>query len=252
MSEELLVLDDVSRAFGGLMAVSNVSLTVRRGELIGLIGPNGAGKTTLLNLISGLHRPSRGRIRFKGTVISDLAPHRVARLGIGRTFQVTRPFKGMTVLENVLLGALFVERRPFADAVRAAEEALDFLFLGDKKRLPVSSLTLPDVKRLEMAKALAMGPDLLLLDEVMAGLNLREVDEVMSLVAKVNAGGTTVLMIEHVMRAIMGISRRVVVLHHGAVIADGEPRVIANDRNVIEAYLGERFGRKWKQDDARG
>ena len=246
MSEDLLVLDGVSRAFGGLMAVSNVNLIVKRGELVGLIGPNGAGKTTLLNLISGLQRPSTGQLRFRGTVISGLAPYRIARLGVSRTFQVTKPFNGMTVLENVLLGALFVRSRPFSEAVHAAEEVLDFLLLADKKRLPVASLTLPDVKRLEVAKALAMGPELLLLDEVMAGLNLREVDDVMALVAKVNARGTTVLMIEHVMRAIMGICRRVVVLQHGVVIADGEPQAIANDRKVIEAYLGERFARERK------
>jgi branched-chain amino acid transport system ATP-binding protein len=244
MSDEVLLrLDGVSRSFGGLMAVKHVTFAVRPGELVGLIGPNGAGKTTLLNLISGLVRPSRGEIRFRDVVVNGMAPHRIARLGVGRTFQVTRPFKGMTVLENALLGALFVHDMPFRDVVRRAEEVLDFLRLGEKRHWPVSSLTLPDVKRLEVAKALAMDPQLLLLDEVMAGLNPRELDEVMAFVASVNARGVTVLMIEHVMRAIMGICQRVVVLHQGEVIADDVPKTVANDARVIEAYLGQRFAR---------
>jgi branched-chain amino acid transport system ATP-binding protein len=253
MSDGALVrLDGVTRTFGGLMAVKNVTLAIQPGELVGLIGPNGAGKTTVLNLISGLLRPSRGEIRFRDVVVSGMAPHRIARLGIGRTFQVTRPFKGMTVLENALLGALFVHDLPFRDVVRRAEEVLDFLLLSDKKHWPVSSLTLPDVKRLEVAKALAMEPQLLLLDEVMAGLNPRELDEVMKLVAAVNARGVTVLMIEHVMRAIMGICQRVVVLHHGEVIANDVPRAVANDSRVIEAYLGQRFARQAAADRADG
>ncbi len=246
----LLTIEGVTRSFGGLVAVKDVRLAIEPGELVGLIGPNGAGKTTLLNLISGLQRPDRGEIRFRGVRVSGMAPHRIAQLGVGRTFQVTRPFKGMTVLENALLGALFVHHMPFKDVIRRAEEVLEFLLLSDKKHWPVASLTMPDVKRLELAKALAMTPQLLLLDEVMAGLNPREVDEVMKLVSSVNARGITVLMIEHVMRAIMGICRRVVVLHQGEVIADGPPQAVANDATVIQAYLGERFARKAERDRA--
>lgn len=252
MTAPLLALEGVTRAFGGLLAINNLSLTIHAGDLVGLIGPNGAGKTTVLNMISGLQSPSTGKIWFHGALINGLAPYRIARLGVGRTFQVTRPFKGMTVLENALLGALFVRDAPFKALVARAEELLDFLGLSDKRHWPVSSLTLADVKRLEVAKALAMEPQILLLDEVMAGLNPREVDDVMGMVATVNARGTTVLMIEHVMRAIMGICRRVVVLHHGEVIADGQPQAIAADQKVIQAYLGERFARRSGETRAHG
>jgi branched-chain amino acid transport system ATP-binding protein len=178
-----------------------------------------------------------------------MKPYRVAQLGIGRTFQVMRPFRGMTVRENVLLGTLFTRHDPFKVCQRRAEDVLDFLQLGDKKHWPISRLTLADVKRLEVGKALATDPSLLLLDEVMAGLNPREVDDVMKMVEVINARGVTAVMIEHLMRAIMGICRRVLVLHHGELIADGPPQAIVNDTVVIEAYLGQRFAR---QREAQG
>ncbi len=244
MGETLLSLDKVSRRFGGILAVRDVSATIARGELIGLIGPNGAGKTTLLDLVSGMLRPSSGSIAFAGQPTTGLPAYRVARLGIGRTFQVMRPFKGMTVLENALLGALFTRNEPFKACVERAEAVLEFLRLADKRDWPISRLTLADVKRLEVAKALATDPQLLLLDEVMAGLNQREVEDVMNMVRVINERGTTVLMIEHLMKAIMGVCRRVLVLHQGQLIADDSPARVVNDPVVITAYLGERFVRR--------
>ena len=244
MTEMLLTLDRVSRNFGGLQAVHDVTASIGAGELVGLIGPNGAGKTTLLDLISGVLQPSSGTIAFRGQLTGRMPPYRVARLGIGRTFQVMRPFKGMTVLENALLGALFTRNDRFIVCVQRAEEVLDFLQLADKRNWPISRLTLADVKRLEVAKALATQPRFLLLDEVMAGLNPREIEHVMKMVESINARGVTVLMIEHLMKAIMGICRRVIVLHHGQMIADDTPRNVVNDPIVIKAYLGERFARR--------
>lgn len=244
MTEMLLTLERVSRRFGGLEAIRDLTASVGPGELIGLIGPNGAGKTTLLDLISGILPPSSGTITIQGRNTVGMPPYRIARLGIGRTFQVMRPFKGMTVLENALLGALFTRDDRFKVCIRHAEEVLDFLHLADKRNWPISRLTLADVKRLEVAKALATEPRLLLLDEVMAGLNPREVEDVMRMVETINGRGIAVLMIEHLMKAIMGICRRVIVLHRGQLIADGSPDNVVNDTVVIQAYLGERFARR--------
>lgn len=244
MTAALLRLDKVSRSFGGLQAVRDVTASIGQGELVGLIGPNGAGKTTLLDLISGMFPPSGGAITFLGKPTAGMPVYRIARLGIGRTFQVMRPFKGMTVLENALLGALFSRNDRFKDCVQRAEEVLDFLHLADKRDWQISRLTLADVKRLEVAKALATQPRFLLLDEVMAGLNPREIESVMKMVEAINGRGITVLMIEHLMKAIMGVCRRVIVLHHGQLIADDTPRNVVNDPMVIKAYLGERFTRR--------
>ncbi len=252
MNETLLRLDKVSRRFGGLHAVRNVSASIGRGELVGLIGPNGAGKTTLLDLISGVLPPSSGAITFAGTATAGMPAFKVARLGIGRTFQVMRPFKGMTVLENALLGALFTHKEPFKASVQRAESVLDFLHLADKRDWPISRLTLADVKRLEVAKALATEPQFLLLDEVMAGLNQREVEDVMDMVKAINARGTTVLMIEHLMKAIMGVCQRVIVLHQGELIADDSPAGVVNDPVGITAYLGQRFARRAEAHSAQG
>ncbi len=252
MNETLLKLDNVSRRFGGLLAVRNVTASIGRGELVGLIGPNGAGKTTLLDLISGVLPPTSGAISFAGRPTAGMPAFKVARLGIGRTFQVMRPFKGMTVLENALLGALFTHKELFKTCVQRAESVLDFLRLADKRDWPISRLTLADVKRLEVAKALATEPQFLLLDEVMAGLNQREVEDVMNMVKAINARGTTVLMIEHLMKAIMGVCQRVIVLHQGELIADDSPARVVHDPAVITAYLGQRFARRAEARSAQG
>jgi branched-chain amino acid transport system ATP-binding protein len=240
----LLEVDNVTKYFGGLPAVHDVSFSVEPGELVGLIGPNGAGKTTLINLISRTDRLSAGEIRFKGRAISDKTPHAIGRLGISRTFQVVRPFRGMTVLDNVAVGAFFGSagpRRTRAEALAKAHEVLRRVSLDHKSDSLADALTVPDRKRLEVAKALAMDPVLLLLDEVMAGLNLAEIDEAMALVQDINRQGVTVLAIEHVMKAIMGISQRIIVMDHGQEIAAGSPTEVAANPTVISAYLGKRY-----------
>jgi branched-chain amino acid transport system ATP-binding protein len=240
----LLEIDNVTKYFGGLPAVRDVSFSIQPGELVGLIGPNGAGKTTIINLISRTERLSAGDIRFKGQTISDKAPHEIGRMGIARTFQVVRPFRSMSVLENVAVGAFFGSdglKRSRAQALDKAHEVLARVGLNHRSEYLADALTVPDRKRLEVAKALAMDPELLLLDEVMAGLNLAEVEEAMSLIQEVNRQGVTVLAIEHVMKAIMGISQRVIVMDHGQQIAAGTPSEIASNPTVIRAYLGKRY-----------
>ncbi len=240
----LLEIDNVTKYFGGLPAVRDVSFSIQPGELVGLIGPNGAGKTTIINLISRTERLSAGDIRFKGQTISDKAPHEIGRMGIARTFQVVRPFRSMSVLENVAVGAFFGSdglKRSRAQALDKAHEVLACVGLDHRSEYLADALTVPDRKRLEVAKALAMDPELLLLDEVMAGLNLAEVEEAMSLIQEVNRQGVTVLAIEHVMKAIMGISQRVIVMDHGQQIAAGTPSEIASNPTVIRAYLGKRY-----------
>ena len=231
----------VTKYFGGLAAVKEVDLEVRRGEIFGLIGPNGAGKTTLFNLVSGVYRPDAGAIEFKGQGFSGIRqPHRVCQLGIGRTFQVVKPFGNLTVLENVMIG-VFSKIRSAEQAKREASEILDGMGMGEKKRMLAKSLTLPDRKRLEFARALATRPDLLLLDEVMAGLTPHEVDETLSLIRKIREGGVTLFVVEHVMHAIMSLSDRIAILHHGEKIMEGTPQEVAKDERVIKAYLGEEY-----------
>lgn len=231
----------VTRYFGGLAAVQNVDLHVDRGEIVGLIGPNGAGKTTLFNLISGALVPQLGEIRFKGENITGLKPHVICKKGVARTFQLVRIFPNMSVLENVLMGVLFgkSDSQGMGPALEEAEKWLDFVGLSVVKGLPARNLTLVNQKRLEVARALATGPELLLLDELMAGLNPTEVAQAMELVSRIREQGITVFMVEHVMKAIMGVCNRIMVLHHGEKIAEGTPQEIATSRTVVEVYLGE-------------
>jgi branched-chain amino acid transport system ATP-binding protein len=231
----------VAKYFGGLAAVSNVDFHVDQGEILGLIGPNGAGKTTLFNLISGTFPLSSGEIRFKGQKLSGLKPHQICRMGIARTFQETKVFPNMPVIQNVLVGAFFGTSTHVSGAAAAGEasQALEFVGLSAMGSTPINDLTLANQKRVEVARALATRPELLLLDELMAGLTPTEVGEAMELVTKIRGKGITIVMVEHVMKAIMGISSRVMVLHHGEKIAEGTCSEISCDRKVIEIYLGE-------------
>jgi branched-chain amino acid transport system ATP-binding protein len=234
----LLVVDQVIKRFRGLTAVDGASFQVGAGEIFAVIGPNGAGKTTLFNLIAGVFAPDAGAISFEGTRIDGLAPDAICRLGIGRTFQLVRPFPALTVEDNALIGALL--RRPSVEAARAhAHDVLRRLDLYDKRHQLASALTLPDRKRLEVARALATDPKLLLLDEVMAGLRPAETDRMVAILRTLNReGGITILLIEHVMRAVMALAARVLVLHHGAAIAEGTPETVVRDQAVIDSYLG--------------
>ena len=239
---ELLQLDAVTRRFGGLQAVQNVTLKVGQGEILGLIGPNGAGKTTLVNVITGVHRASSGSVLFEGRDITRLKPYQTARIGIARTFQIVQPFPDLTVLENVTAAALFSQagmRQSVAREFAAAQ--LAFVGLAQMADKPAFSLTLAMRKRLELAKALAMKPRLLFLDEVNAGLNSTEVDHAMVLIREVAARGVTVVLIEHLMKVVMTVCHRVVVLQNGALIADGTPKEVVNNPQVIGAYLGKKY-----------
>jgi len=236
----MLEATGVNKAFGGLKAVSNVDFYVGEGEILGLIGPNGAGKTTLFNLISGACQMDSGAVIFNGTKISGMKPNRICRLGIGRSFQAAKNFAGMPVRQNVLMGALFGEKgRTHAQALKIVDEVLDFVGLGELRDKMVPDIPLAYQKRLEVARALATSPKLLMLDEMMAGLNPTEVGEAMELVTKIRESGITIIMIEHVMQAIMSICDRIIVLHHGAKIAEGTPLEISTSKTVIEVYLGE-------------
>jgi branched-chain amino acid transport system ATP-binding protein len=234
----LLDVVEVRKRFGGLQAVSGASLDVAPGEIVGLIGPNGAGKTTLFHLISGFLAADDGDVRFDGASTRGLRPHQVCQRGLARTFQIVKPFQGLTILENVRVGAL-ARTRAFEDATRKAHEVLALVGLADRASRLAGGLTLADRKRLELARALATEPRLLLLDEVMAGLTPIETERMIELCRAINARGVAILLIEHVMRAVMTLSRRVVVLNQGAVIAAGPPAEIARDPRVVDAYLGE-------------
>lgn len=231
----------VTRYFGGLAAISGVDFHVNRGEILGLIGPNGAGKTTLFNLISAALPLNSGEIRFKGERISGLKPHQICRKGIARTFQSVKIFGNIPVLGNVLLGSLFGVSTDMSssEATRVAMESLEFVGLSAMKEIPAKDLTLVNQKRLEVARALATKPELLLLDELIAGLNPVETTEAMELVTRIRDRGVTILMIEHVMKAIMSICDRIMVLHHGEKIAEGRPEEVANNQTVIDIYLGK-------------
>ncbi len=233
--------EKVRKYFGGLAAVSYVDFKINQGEVVGLIGPNGAGKTTLLNLISGSLRTTAGEIKYKGQRISGLKPHQICKLGIARTFQSVQLFGNMTVLDNVFLGSICgtATSRGTVDAKRKAMALLEFVGLSAKKSELAKNLPIAEQKRLEVARALGTKPELLLLDEVMAGLNPTEIMGSINLVKEIHRQGITILMVEHVMRAIMSISDRIIVLHHGEKIADGAPKEISTNKQVIEVYLGK-------------
>jgi len=234
-----LQVKNISKSFRGLRAVNNASFEVPAGSINALIGPNGAGKTTIFNLIAGVYAPDGGEILFEGKRIDGLRPDQVCAAGIGRTFQLVKPFAGLTVLDNVIVGALQRERT-VAGARGHAGSILRKLGLDAKAHLPASSLTLPDRKRLEVARALATRPRLLLLDEVMAGLRPTECDQMVEVFRDISrAEGLTILLIEHVMRAVMALARHIGVLHHGEVIARGTPEQVVRDPAVLECYLGE-------------
>ncbi|MBM3548239.1 MAG: ABC transporter ATP-binding protein [Alphaproteobacteria bacterium] len=239
MAEALLTATGLSKSFRGLKAVNGVSFSVGQGEILAMIGPNGAGKTTCFNLIAGAMRPDAGEVRLAGQSVTGLRADQICRAGIGRTFQLVKPFAGLSVLDNVTVGALNAARH-VAEAKERARAVLDLLDLGRKIDEPASSLTLPDRKRLEVARALATGPKLLLLDEVMAGLRPTECDRLVEILAGLNRrDGLTILLIEHVMRAVMKLAQRILVLHHGEQIAEGSPEAVVRDPAVLDSYLGE-------------
>ncbi|MHB0869894.1 MAG: ABC transporter ATP-binding protein [Chloroflexota bacterium] len=236
----LLEVEGLVKRFGGLIANDNVSLAVNEGEIVGLIGPNGAGKTTLFNCIAGFYRPEGGTIRFQGKSIEGKLPERVCKEGIARTFQIVRVFKGMSVLDNVMVGA-YLRTGNNGEVRKHAMEVLRFTGLLPKKDMLASSLTIADKKRLELARALATRPKLLMLDEAMAGLNPSECQEAVEIIRTINARGVSILMVEHVMEIIMPISNRLVVLDYGKKIDEGAPEKVSKNPEVIKAYLGDKY-----------
>jgi branched-chain amino acid transport system ATP-binding protein len=236
----ILQVQDVTKRFGGLQALTEVTFDLSAGEILGLIGPNGAGKTTLFNVINGVFQPEKGKVIFRGEDLTGFPPYEVARRGLARAYQVVRPLNDLTVRENVMVGACFGrEGLPLAEAARVADEVLAQLGLGPRADLLAGSLNVAEKKRLELARALGSQPYLLLLDEVLAGLNPSEIAGMMDTIRQIRDSGVTILMIEHVMQAVMSISDRVIVLDYGRLIAQGTPQEVVNDPGVIEAYLGD-------------
>jgi branched-chain amino acid transport system ATP-binding protein len=237
---KILEIDQLTKDFGGLRAVDRLDITIEDGMIFGLIGPNGAGKSTAFNCIAGLYSPTSGRVLYKEDDITSLKPYDVCRRGIARTFQLVKPFPTKSVLKNVTVGS-FLWSKNINEAEEKALEVLEFVNLIDKKDVLGKSLTVADRKRLELARALATDPKLLLLDEVMAGLRPAEVDEVIAIIRKINERGITIFLIEHIMQAIMSLSELIVVIHYGKKIAEGKPEEIASNEQVIKAYLGEEY-----------
>ena len=248
MSAAVLEVQNLSRAFGGIQAVDDVTFALQPGEVVGLIGPNGAGKTTLVNLVTGVVRPSAGIVRFNGRDVTRQRPWQAARGGLARTFQVVQPFPEMTVLENVAAGALFAgQASTRAEAEAAAHDHLAFVGLDYEAHRPAAALPLPGRKRLELAKSLAMNPKVLLLDEVNAGLNTGEIEHAVALIRAIAARGITILLIEHLMKVVLSLSQRILVLHHGRLISQGHPQSVIQDPVVVEAYLGTKFAERQKK-----
>lgn len=235
----LLEVENLGIRFGGLVAVDDFSFHINKGEIVGLIGPNGAGKTTAFNMISGALNPTTGTIKFKGEDITGLKPFKICRKNMVRTFQGINLFSHMTAMENVITGLLFGAQADKSLIEREVMELLEFVELSEKRDVPAKDLPIAEQKRLEIARALATKPELLMLDEVMAGLNVTEVTYALELIRKINREGITIFLIEHIMHAIMGVSDRIIVLHHGSKIAEGTPAEISNNKKVIEIYLGE-------------
>jgi branched-chain amino acid transport system ATP-binding protein len=253
MNTPILELDGVGKRFGGIQALKQVSFTLQEGQIVALIGPNGAGKTTLVSVTTGVQRASEGCVFFRGRDVTRQRPFQAARRGLARTFQVVQPFPRMSVLENVAAGALFAGAHAgLGEAMNAARAELEFTGLTAFADRPASALTLAGRKRLELAKSLAMQPRLLMLDEVNAGLNASEIDGALALIRQIAERGITILIIEHVMKVIFSVAQRVLVLHHGELIADGSPGEIAGHQRVIEAYLGEKFARRVRQTGTNG
>jgi branched-chain amino acid transport system ATP-binding protein len=246
MSTTILVAEHLSQRLGGIKAIDHLSFALKEGEVVALIGPNGAGKTTLVNLLTGVQRPTSGRILFQGVDVTSQRPYQAARRGLARTFQIVQPFPRMTVLENVAAGALFGGARPsVAEAMEVAREQLEFTGLAALAERPASALTLAGRKRLELAKSMAMAPKILMLDEVNAGLNSSEIDGALRLIRQIAERGITILIIEHLMKVVMSLAERVLVLHHGQLIAEGSPTEIIRNSKVVEAYLGQKFAERF-------
>lgn len=245
----MLSVENVTKRFGGLVAVDDVSFEVEAGTILGLIGPNGAGKTTLFNVINGFLSPEEGSVTVNGTDLTTSGPDTHAKHGMARTFQLVKPFGTLSVLENVMVGA-FLETRSREEAERRARETLELLEIDHLADTPAPSITVAEKKKMELCRAVATDPEILLVDEIIAGLHETEMQEIMDALRQINDQGTTIILIEHVMDALMEISDRIIVLNEGSLIADGTPEAIANDDQVIEAYLGQRWKEQQEANDA--